>query len=431
VEVLRVIKRRVLARLRREAEPVEPVVYARFLLAWHGIPGRRRGRDGLRDAIGQLEGYPVPASVLERFVLPARVEDYAPAMLDELCATGEVAWFGAGRIRDDDGRVVLVARERLPQFIPEPAEPATSLEAEILEQLERRGAQFFTDLVAATGRPVGEVLESLWNLVWAGRVTNDTFTPVRAWLGRRSGVRAAASGRLHRLPPESAGRWSVLPAPDDRTRSIHAWSLALLERRGVVTRESANAEAFRGGFTALYPVLREMEERGRARRGYFVEGLGGAQFALPGAVDRLRAERDTGEQPTALLLAASDPAQPYGEVLPWPADDVPGGRRFPARTAGNFVILVDGQPVLGLERWGRTLLTLPAALADEAALEAAIACLVQVAPALAPRGLVVERIDGAPAPDSPLAGELLVRGFRQGYRGLVYRPNLSGVTVRA
>lgn len=430
-EVLRLLKRRMLARLRSQAEAVEPTAYARFLLEWHGIAARRRGLDALREAVVQLEAYPVPASVLERFVLPARVENYTPAMLDELCATGEIAWIGAGRIRDDDGKLMLVARERLAAYLPEPEEPLNQLERDLLELLERRGAQFFTELVAASGRPIGDVLEALWNLVWSGRVTNDTFAPVRAWLTKKSRGRPAAGGRLHRLPPESAGRWSLLAGGADHTRSMHARASALLERRGVVTREAANAESTRGGFAALYPVLLEMEDRGRVLRGYFVEGLGGAQFALRGAVERLRAARDGSAPSRAVLLAATDPAQPYGEVLPWPDGDASEAKRCPARAAGNFVIIADGHPVIALERRGRSLIVLAAGHSGGERLAEALTCLLLAAPALEPRGLVIERIDGEPAADTPLAAELLARGFRRGYRGLVFRPNPGGVTGHA
>ncbi len=419
-EVLRLIKRRSIALHRREVEPVDQAAYARFLSAWHGVPRKSSGLDGLREAIARLEGYPLPASMLERCILPARVEGYLPAMLDALCAAGEVAWFGAGRIRDDDGRVVLVARERLPALLASEHEPENGIAQTVLELLRQRGAQFFADIVAVVGAPVREVLDALWALAWGGLVTNDTFAPVRAWLGRGGDRRPAPGGRLHRLPPESGGRWAALPAAADRTRSLHAWAEVLFERRGVLTREAVNAEALRGGFSALYPVFREMEERGRARRGYFVEGLGGAQFALAAAIERLRAERLPAEPPRAVLLAAVDPAQPYGEVLPWPGADGAPDRRSPVRAAGSFVVLVEGVPVLMMERWGKSLVSFPAADA-EGWLEAALDVLTASAQELAPRGLTVERIDGGPAAESPLAAALQARGFVRGYRGLVYR----------
>jgi ATP-dependent Lhr-like helicase len=431
VGVLRTIKRRAVASLRKEVEPVDGATYTRFLLGWHGLIRPRRGLDALRDAVAQLEGYPLPASMLERVILPARVEDYTPAMLDALCATGEVAWFGAGRLRAEDGRVVLAARERLAAFVPPAPElPEEPLAGRILDLLRERGALFFTDIVTATGAPLRDVLGVLWDLVWGGFITNDTLAPLRAW-ARRGRDGAAPGGRLRSLPPEAAGRWSVLPPALDRTRALHAWASAVLERRGVAAREAVNAEAVRGGFSALYPVFREMEERGRVRRGYFVEGVGGAQFALPGTVDRLRAEREPADRLQSVIVAAVDPAQPYGELLPWPAAG-DAAVRGPARTAGNFVILVDGRPVLALERWGKSLLQLPADDPDgEERLAVALDCLCRAAPWLAPRGLAIERIDGAPAAESPLAEHLARRGFAAGYRGLTLRTAAPGTMAYA
>ncbi len=432
--VLRAIKRRSIARLRHEVEPVDGPTLARFLPSWHGIPERRSGLDGLREALAQLEGYPLPVSVLERIILPARVEGYAPALLDALCATGEVAWFGAGRLRENDGRVVLVSRDRLPLFVPEPEGEPSGLAAAILEVLANRGALFFSDLIAALSASPRDLLAALWELAWVGRITNDTFAPVREWHAAGGVSRGAApAGRLHRFPPAAAGRWSLLPPPAERTHSLHAWATALLERRGLVTREVANAETVRGGFAALYPVLGEMEHRARARRGYFVEGLGGAQFALPGVIDRLRAERDPQLPPRAVLLSAVDPAQPYGEMLPWPVGAGAGEgeqARHPARVPSTFVVLTSGLPVLVVERWGRSLLTCVPEPPAPGLLDAALDELVGMAHRLAPRGLTVERIDGLPAAESPMAPALESRGFVRGYRGLTYRPRPGGPRAR-
>lgn len=423
-DVLRLIRRRSVARFRREAEPVSGSAYARFLLRWHGIPGRRRGLDGLREVLAQLEGLPLPASALERDILPARVADYSPAMLDELCAAGELAWFGAGRLRDDDGRVVLAARDRVALFRPSETSDGLSLLArEVAGVLGQRGALFFADILAATGAPMADVLEALWLLVWAGVVTNDTLAPLRALLAGGRRPTTAPGGRLHRFPPESAGRWSLVPTAADATRVVHALAGSLLERWGVVTRASVNGEGVRGGFAGVYPVLRAMEEGGRARRGYFVEGLGGAQFALPGAVDRLRAERDPGDEPLAVVLAATDPAQPYGAALPWPAvagDDV---RRSPARSAGSRVVLVDGEPFLVVERGGRALATFADPESGGPRWSAALAALMEMA-SKDRRGMTIERVDGQPAAESLLAPLLLAAGFVRGYRGLVFRPGV-------
>ncbi|HMO55106.1 MAG TPA: hypothetical protein PJ994_11420, partial [Tepidiformaceae bacterium] len=351
-DVLRGIKRRSLARLRKDVEPVDGATFARFLHAWHGIGANLRGPDRLRDAIAQLEGLPIAASALERDVLPARVSGFAPAMLDDLCAGGEIAWFGAGRVGRDDGKVVLVGRDALHLFAPksEPA-PDSPIHAAILEALRTRGALFFSDLVVAANAPMADVLEALWDLVWQGFVTNDTFAPVRALSWPRRNTGPSSRGRIGRLPPESAGRWSLVQAgifPAETSR-LHRLATSLLERQGVVTREGVSAEDIAGGFSSVYPVLKAMEDAGRIRRGYFVEGLGAAQFASPAAVERLRAHRHLPDEPATAILAATDPAQPFGAAIPWPrreGDD----RRGPARSAGTQVVLVNGEPVLVVER---------------------------------------------------------------------------------
>jgi len=331
---------------------------------------------------------------------------------------------------------VLVRRDMLDHFAPraEPEAPAPAHRS-IVDALTARGALFFTDLVAAASAPLGEVLEALWDLVWQGAVTNDTFAPVRALSWARKGPGPAPRGRLGRLPPESAGRWSLVrgtsatPGAAASTARVHAVAQSLIERHGIVTREGVNAEELPGGFSSVYPVLKVMEDAGRVRRGYFIEGLGAAQFGLPAAVERLRAERETPEQPVVTLLAACDPAQPYGAAVPWPRreDD---DRRPLARAAGARVVLVDGEPVLYIERSGRGLLSLPRA-EDSDALELAIRALVADATTNRSRGLAIDRIDGRPAAESPFAGRLKAAGFTAGYRGLTYRPSRFEAIVRA
>ncbi len=435
-EVLRLLKRRSLARIRRDVEPVSGAAYARFLQRWHGIGSASHGLDRLRDVLLQLEGLPIPASVLESEVLPARIAGYEPALLDQLGAGGELVWFGAGRLGRDDGRVVLVRREMLDHFAPgtEPGTTATTHRA-IVDALSSRGALFFTDLVAAASAPLGEVLEALWDLVWQGAVTNDTFAPVRALSWPRKGPGPAPRGRVGRLPPESVGRWSLVGrgAPTAgaavSTARVHARALALLERQGIVTREGVSGEDLPGGFSSVYPVLKAMEETGRVRRGYFVEGLGAAQFGLPGAVERLRAERESPEEPVVNILAACDPAQPYGAAVPWPrAPD--GNRRQLVRTAGAKVILVDGEPVLYVERSGRGVVCL-APEQDTNAVDLACRALAAGAARNGARGLTIERIDGQPAAGSRLARQLESLGFVTGYRGLTYRPPRFEVRSRA
>jgi ATP-dependent helicase Lhr and Lhr-like helicase len=559
-DVLRRLRARSLAVLRREIEPVEAATLGRFLPAWHGIGARRRGLEGLVETLEQLQGTAIPASVLEADVLPLRVRAYRPADLDELCAAGEVVWFGAGALGGGhagggDGRVVLCFADRARLLAPPLAvEPPTGPLHELLRaHLRERGASFWPQLLAAATRPEGgpviasaaderSVLDALWDLVWAGEVTNDTLGPLRAIVAGRT--RAPASrprpGRLARLtrlgPPAGAGRWSLTTPwrdpPPSPTEASTARFLQLLERHGIVTRDAVLAEATPGGFAAAYVVGKALEESGKVRRGYFVEGLGGAQFALPGAVDRLRSLRDPasvrdahgalavgatgpsgpwgggivellqpaepaddavqvpddavdgaagdaiqvpddagmpaavgaiqawddpvwpsrrpgGAGPTpavevaprswsapgwpgasragrgaddpdgpdddgadVLVLAATDPAQPYGAALPWPESS---GR--PARAAGAHVVLVDGEPAAHLERGGRTLTTFDAATTNPA-WAAGLAGLVRDGRV---RRLEIQRIDGAPARESPHADVLRAAGFVDGYRGLVLR----------
>ena len=488
-EVLRILRRRSLASLRREVEPVDPVVLARFLPAWHGVaaspsvasasatsasatsasgtsasgtsasmaPAPLRGNaalERLADVVDQLAGLPIPASVLERDVLPARVPGYQPRLLDELGAMGEVAWVGRGSLGRDDGRVVLYrpGREVLrPVGLPDGVDvPATELHERLRAHLRRRGACFYRELFTASGgRGDREVLDALWDLVWAGEVTNDTFAPLRALRWKRPAKdHRPRPGRLTSLgPPEAAGRWSLVWTPDgggtgdaedvgvaegasaqgsSRTERVHAQALALLDRYGVLTREALGAEAVDGGFSAVYPVLRLLEEGGRIRRGYFVDGLGAAQFALPGAVDRLRALRDlpgetAEDRPRVVhLLAASDPANPYGAALAWPrrGDD---DRRSLQRAAGAYVALVDGAAAVYLERGGTSLVILPAAADDAVALGLALRSLADLLADGRVRELVIGKVDGEAVASSPYRDALVEAGFAQGYRGYVLR----------
>jgi ATP-dependent Lhr-like helicase len=456
-DVLRLLRRRSLAKLRREIEPVEPQALARFLPRWQGVGERRTGIDRLAEVIAQLEGTPLPASVLERDVLPARVAGYSPRLLDELGAAGEVVWIGLGSLGQDDGRVALYRPDRLPLLLTStdagtPPEPSW-LHDVIRTHLEQRGASFYRDLLAAAMRAAAErgerhvrereLLDALWDLVWTTEVTNDTFAPLRAlrWprssASRRSGggsprPRFASTARMG--PPEAAGRWSLVSealataealrggAPSDTERR-HAQALRLLDGYGVVTRDTVAGEGLAGGFSAVYPILREMEERGRVRRGYFVEGLGGAQFCIPAALDRLRAERAdaSGDRPQAdaMILAAADPANPYGSSLAWPRWSEED-RRPLARAAGAYVVIIDGEPVVYLERGGKTLQTLPA-FADAALADQALASLRQLVADGRFRSLQIERVDGVPVGDSPHAEALANAGFQRSYRGWMLR----------
>ncbi len=449
--VLRRLRRRSLAVLRHEVEPVDPVVLARFLPAWQGVGRAHSGLDALLEAVDTVAGAAIPASSLEDDVLAARVSRYRGADLDALCAAGEVVWIGAGGLGSDDGRVVLVPRERLHLLNPatEPAArtgrtdggdavgrgAAGPVHDAIRERLAVAGASFWPDLVAAAGAGVSdtEILTALWDLVWAGEVTNDSLAPLRAVragaLRRRAARGRPRPGRLTRLgPPAGAGRWSLVETPGAERRSpterTHAWAEVLLARHGVLGREAVRAEGLGGGFARVYPVLRAMEEAGRVRRGYFVAGLGAAQFALPGAVDRLRSLRDappgdgTGVAGLGLpagtgTLAATDPAQPYGAALPWP--DTAGGPARPSRSAGAFVVLEGGEPVAFLDRGGRSLLTFggPTGAWAEP--------LVELVKGGRLRSIDLARVDGAGARESPHAAALREAGFRDSYRGLVLR----------
>ncbi|MYS87145.1 ATP-dependent helicase [Embleya scabrispora] len=451
-EVLRMLRRRSLAALRHEVEPVPPVALARFLTVWQGVGASGvRGPDGLIRVIEQLQGASVPASALEKLVLPSRVVDYHPAMLDELCAAGEVVWTGHGALPGKDGWLSLFLADAAPYLLPPPVPlETTTLHTAILTALTGGYALFFRQLIERLELPApaseAAIAEALWDLVWSGRVTGDTLTPLRALLGsgRTSGStahrarRATPRGRYAGLsrgrppapgrggPPTVAGRWSLAPAPEpDPTRRAHALAETLLDRHGVVTRGAVVAEGSPGGFAAAYKVLSVFEDGGRVRRGYFVEGLGAAQFAADGAVDRLRAlqgaseRREPHEVPGAVVLAAADPANPYGAALAWP--DRPGesaGGHRPGRKAGALVILLDGEPILYIERGGRTLLSWtddpdrvgPAAEALAAAVRAG-----------ALGKLTVEKADGAEVLTSSLGKALEAAGFHATPRGLRLR----------
>ena len=430
-DVLRRLRRRSLAVLRHEIEPVEAEALARFLPAWQGVGSRRRGVDGLAEVLALLQGAPIAASVLEADVLPARLNGYQPGDLDTLCNTGEVVWVGAGTVGTTDGRVRLVFRDQVGLLVPPVDEPpADPIHAAIRAHLSTRGASFWPDIVAAAAvadLPYDDatLLGALWDLVWAGEATNDTFAPLRAMTaGTTTKTGAARPGRrrrprpggLNRLgPPAAAGRWSLvapLRLAAAATEVAHARAHQLLDRYGVLTREAALGEGHEGGFAGVYPMLKALEERGEVRRGYFVAGLGAAQFALPGAVDRLRGTRDGDPDTEPVVLAATDPAQPYGAALAWPES---AGR--PVRAAGAHVVLHAGRPIVELERGGRTLITFPGA-DDSPAWINAIGELVENG--RFPK-LEIARVDGLPVRETPWAARLESAGFSPGYRGMTFR----------
>jgi ATP-dependent Lhr-like helicase len=408
-EVLRSLRRRSLARLRHEVEPVEPTALARFLPGWQNIGRKLRGIDGVVTVVEQLAGCAVPASALESLVLPSRVADYQPSMLDELTATGEVLWAGHGGLPGADGWVSLHLADTAPLTLPDHGEVEMSAQHEaVLEALSSGGAYFFRQLASSVGTSDDKALSAaLWDLAWSGRVGNDTLAPLRALTrGGRAAhrvqrgsarVRSArprlSGAALRAAPPDVAGRWFLLPEREtDPTKRAHAVAESLLERHGVVTRGAVMSERAPGGFAATYRVLSAFEETGRCRRGYFVEGLGAAQFGTTGAIDRLRThsrENDRPEKQTALALAATDPANPFGAALPWPPQE--SGHR-PGRKAGAIVALVDGSLTLYVERGGKTLLTFTE---DEELLAQGIEALGRVVREGALGRLTVEKADGA------------------------------------
>ncbi|GAA1280892.1 DEAD/DEAH box helicase [Pseudonocardia aurantiaca] len=482
-EVLRRLRRASLARLRAEVEPVEQRALGRFLPAWQGVQaapgGDRRGRmrraPGAEDVLGvveQLAGAPLPASALESLVLPARLPGYTPALLDELTAAGEVTWSGCGPLAGSDGWLAVAPADVADLLLPEP-EPdvaATPLHRALLAALGLPeldappvggGALFFRELADRTTRalldageaaaPDDAVVTAIWDLVWAGLLTNDTLAPLRARLGGRSAGsrggpahrsrRSPARGRYAQLragrpampsrsgPPSVGGRWSLaVEREPDPTRRAHARAEAFLERHGVLTRGALGTERVSGGFAGVYRVLRAMEDSGRARRGYVVEGLGAAQFAVPGAIDRLRALSRPdgapvgGAEPggtglSSVVLAAADPAQPYGAALAWPAT-VGDTKHRPGRKAGALVVLVEGAPVLYVERGGRSLLSFSTDRDELAAAAQALAGAVHEGWL---GSLAVERADGVGSLGSELADVLTEAGFRVTPKGLRLR----------
>lgn len=456
--VLRRLRRRSLAALRQELEPVEPTALARFLPPWQHLGGQGlRGLDGLVRAVEQLQGAAVPASALEKLVLPSRVAHYQPAMLDELTATGELLWAGSGSLPGKDGWVSLYLADNAPLLLPPPHPLELSpLHQAVLDALAGGYGLFFrqiADQVRAAHPTASDqaLADAVWELAWSGRLTNDTVAPLRALLGsgRTAGStahrarRSVPRGRFGALtaaprpasrtgPPTVAGRWSLLPPLEpDPTLRAHALARTLLDRHGVVTRGAVAAEGVEGGFSAVYRVLSAFEDSGQARRGYVVEGLGAAQFAMDGAVDRLRAsataaEREAGGTPRqALVLAAADPANAYGAALPWPEPPSGAGHK-PGRKAGAMVVLVDGELAMYMERGGKTLLAWPSTTPDDPSapdprLEGAAHALAGSAAGGSLGTVTVERINGEPALTSPVGTYLENAGFHATPRGLRLR----------
>ena len=477
VEVLRRLRRASLAALRKEIEPADQRRLAAFLPSWQGIDRHSSagaGVERLREALVPLQGLALPVDIWERDVLPRRVGAYSQTWLDSLCSSGEVVWVGAGPL-GRSGRVALYFREDAPAIGPPVgggagargarpgASPPSAPEHELLRAHLAAGPSFFTDLLAELDAPAEALREALWDLVWAGEVTNDAWAPLRAprltlargergegagpvghsaLSGRRSGHASVGRSRFSSRRRAGArtggeqvqGRWSLtervfrgasegVAGAVERRRAL---AELLLERYGIVTREQVLAEGIRGGFAALYDTFAQLETLGVCRRGYFIEGMGGAQFALPGAVERLRAEASSagnaGEEGRGrtLVIAAADPAQPYGAALPWPKRD--GAQARPARVAGAHVVLVGDEPALFLERGRRSLVTLgrpdQPGQAGRERLSEALAALAAAVYSGRVGKLALERIDGESALASPLFEALIELGFHPGPRRL-------------
>ncbi len=444
-EVLDAIRRKSLAKLRRAVEPVHPRAVARFLPEWSGVPRRRRGRDALVAIVAELAGCPLVASSLDAEILPARLEAYGAWDLDALCASGQVVWAGIEPLGATDGRIALYPADR-EALLARPGVPVVgALAARVRGTLAKRGAVFFSNLAREVGGFPAETLDALWQMVWSGEVTNDTLEPLRSRMralrqearSRRRPERPSGVASGPRAgPPGSEGRWSLrasrwLTPPSDTERRT-ALARALLDRYGVVTREAARAEGIAGGFAAVYDVLKALEEQGRVRRGYFVEGRGGAQFALPGADERLRYLRDAREGVTPIVLAATNPANAWGALVDWPSGACQGSPLRPQRAAGALVVLRDGALLGWLGRGKRPLQTfLPDGTDSGSARTDASVALVQALAGLVDgvrrRALLVSTVDGTPAAQSPLAPIFVQAGFVATARGLLKRSPGVGV----
>ena len=443
-EVLRSVRQRSLAKLRQQVEPVDAAALGRFLVTWHGLARPRSGLDGLLDVIEQLQGVPIVASVLEREVLPARVRFYTPDMLDTLLGAGEVTWTGVEPLGERDGRIALYLTDHMSRLRPPDAlAPArnhglTERDTRLVSWLHKHGASFFAALhEAAGGGFPKETVDAIWDLVWQGLLTNDTMHALRAYTApperARKPGRTGAFRSRRLMPPSAEGRWTLVGAAEiDPTKWATAVAQQLLMRHGVVTRDVTAVESLPGGFSAIYPVLRRLEETGRIRRGYFVAGLGAAQFAQTGAIDLLRDARESHDETVTVTISAADPANPYGVLIPWPLRLDADGLRPSAsrsgqatRTAGARVILVNGRLVSWIGRGDRQLIvSLPD---DEPERTRAGRAMARELVALAHRspegrrGWLIEEINGQPAADDPASRFLIEAGFAATHKGLQFR----------
>ncbi|MEM1113340.1 MAG: crosslink repair DNA glycosylase YcaQ family protein [Pseudomonadota bacterium] len=427
-DVLKLIKRRSLAGWRQQIEAVDHRQFSAFVAEWQGVVKPRRGVDGLFEAVEQLQGVPLPASSLESEILPARVEDYREGQINELFMSGELLWRGLEPVGSSDGRIALYLTENYPLLAPPAGVIEGDLAQRIYDFLCDNPAPFFDDIVGAVGGFPNDVLEALWDLVWSGNVGNDSFAPLRARLRVRPGKSNSRRSRRPRMRstfgrsarlPGSEGRWTLFarsswaePSPTEmRTAQVQQ----LLERYGVLVKEALAREGVNGGFAGIYPVLKAMEEAGRLRRGYFVEGLGASQFAVPGAEDRLR---NTAEQTDPLVLAATDPANAYGHLLPWPTAGE--GVRL-ARVAGARVIIVNGELVAYVSKSSDQVTTFLGE--DELSRGRRAGALIDGLKRMAwgRKQLYIAKIDGEAQAPEALHRAMLEAGFRHGYKGYAYK----------
>jgi ATP-dependent Lhr-like helicase len=430
-DVLQSIRRRSLAKLRHQVEPVEPAVLGRLITTWQGTVRRRHGLDALLDTIETLQGAPLVASILESEILPARIDGYSPADLDALTAAGEVIWSGIEPLGERDGRLALYLTDHLAKLRrpTAPLEPAPREQA-IVDHLERNGASFFGALHdAAGGGYPAETVDAIWALVWKGALTNDTFHALRAFTRpperRTRKARMGAGGsrpsfRSRRVaPPTAEGRWSLvsgrIAAQVTATEASAALAQQLLTRYGILTREVAGAEGITGGFSAVYDVLKALEDAGRIRRGYFASGVGATQFALPAALELLRSLKTAPDDPEVVVLAATDPANPYGTILHWPAQNADEDHgRGPTRSVGSVVVIVNGALAAYISRGARQLLVFlpedePARSMTARALAGRLA---QLAKGEQGRlALLIGEINGVPTTEHPMAPYLIDAGF--------------------
>ncbi len=410
-DVLRRIKARSLTKLRRAIEPVPKETLAAFAVAHHRVLHPGRGEAAILSAVEDLEGLALPVSVLLGDVLPARVKHFSPFELDGLTARGEVVWCGIEPLGTWDARIALFTADRFAALAPVPRVPANDLEKSIVRVLESKGAIFFRDIERALGGFTRDLERALWSLVFAGVVTNDTLAPLRGRLAKRSTSRE----RPRRGPavrprsPVNDGRWTLLPTTRaSSTDRGAALAKTLLRRHGVLSREAVLGEGAPGGYGAVYPLLRAMEEAGKVRRGYFVAGIAAMQFAMPGADDRLRAIKlGEGDAARAVMLASTEPANVYGAALPWPRSSEGADVRF-ERSAGTHVIVRRGRLLAFIGRGNRSLFTAPGGLAEGDA-EAIATLLRGKEDTSGP--VLVERIDGEAARSSPLAAAFTTAGF--------------------